>query len=129
VVNLVPPPARKPKTSVRPRKSEKEGAGRGNNQSPNAGVGQSSASQTRYVPVLILLKNPAAALQVYSQLRKRHPTLLGTKTAAVKSVTMDNNETWYRVVLNPAGTKDAAQSVCQQLGAEGVALGCSVRPE
>ena len=125
--NLIPLPARKPKLSPPPRKSE--GAGRGNDTSRTAAAGQSSASRTRYVPALILVKNPAAALEVYAQVRKRHPALLGAKTAAVKPVTMENKETWYRVVLNPAGTKDAARSVCQKLGAEGAALGCSVLPE
>ncbi|MCB1504470.1 MAG: SPOR domain-containing protein [Hyphomicrobiaceae bacterium] len=127
MANRIPPPARKPRLSLRPSKSEEEGAGRGNERSRKAGGDQDGASPALFVPVLILVKDPAAALEVYSRVRKRHPALLGTKTAEVESVTHDN-ETWHRVVLRPAATKDAAQSVCQHLGAEGTALGCSVLP-
>lgn len=86
----------------------------------------SATVRARYAPSLLKVKNPAAALEVFNDLRSRHGVVLSGKSAELRTVIAADNETWYQVLAVPAGTERQAADICRQLGEEGKALGCSV---
>lgn len=119
-----PLPTRRP-ASIRPRVASSEKPAAAEHQTVAADWPVAMSSEQRFTPALILVKNPAAALQVFESVRQRHAAVLNGRTPEVRPVVLANKETWYQVILQPPGTRSDAEHLCQKLGSEGKALGCS----
>lgn len=119
-----PPASRSNTTSAGPRPTPNvPGPRRDPTRSQAATVKPPAA---RYAPALLRSKNPAAALQLFEALKQRHVAALTNKSAELRRTSVAGDDTWYQVVVVPAGTKTAAETCCRELGPEGRALGCSV---
>ena len=81
-----------------------------------------------FAPVLVTLKDKAAALQIFEDLQKRHAATLANKKAELRSFVGPDGQTWYHVAALPAVTEAEAREVCHSLGSEGEALDCTVAP-
>jgi hypothetical protein len=81
-----------------------------------------------FAPVLVTLKDKAAALQIFEDLQKRYAATLANKKAELKSFVGPDGQTWYHVAALPAATEAEAKAVCHALGSEGEALDCTVAP-
>jgi hypothetical protein len=79
-----------------------------------------------FAPVLVTLKDKAAALQIFDDLQKRHAAALANKKAEFRSFVGPDGQTWYHVVAAPPVTEAEASNVCRSLGPEGEALDCAV---
>lgn len=82
----------------------------------------------KFAPVILVLRDGKTALQIYQDLQKRHPAVLGNKTAELRSFTGTDQTPWVRLLAVPAVSQEDAEAICQQLGTEGQALGCKVVP-
>ena len=85
-----------------------------------------SAAAPRYASMFMTLKDGAAALQIFEDLKIRHAEVLADKRGELRSYVGSDGQTWYRVVALPAGTEVEATKICQSMGSEGHALGCTV---
>ncbi|MCB1484137.1 MAG: hypothetical protein KDJ17_04505 [Hyphomicrobiaceae bacterium] len=82
----------------------------------------------KFAPVILVLRDGKVALQIYQDLQKRHPAVLGGKTAELRSFTGTDQTPWVKLLAVPSVSKEEAEAICQQLGSEGKALGCNVVP-
>jgi len=82
----------------------------------------------KFAPVILVLKDSKAALQIFQDVQRRHTAVLGNKTAEIRSVTGTDQTPWAQILAVPPSSKEEAQALCQQLGVEGTALGCKVVP-
>ncbi|MEZ5899110.1 MAG: hypothetical protein R3D51_06405 [Hyphomicrobiaceae bacterium] len=80
----------------------------------------------KFAPVILVLRDGKVALQIYQDLQKRHPAVLGNKTAELRSFTGTDQTTWVQLLAVPSTSKKDAEAICEQLGSEGKALGCNV---
>lgn len=91
-------------------------------------VKPSPAPVQKFAPVILVLRDAKAALQIYQDLQKRHALVLGNKTAELRNFTGSDQTPWVQLLAVPAASKEDAESICQSLGSEGKALGCTVTP-
>ena len=81
-----------------------------------------------FAPSILALRNGKAALQIYQDLQKRHPSVLRNKSAELRSFTGSDQTPWVQLLAVPPSTKEEAEAVCVRLGPEAKALGCKVVP-
>ena len=86
------------------------------------------AAAPRFAPILVTLRDGPAALQIFEELKQRHAAVLANKSAQLRSFVGPDGNTWFHLIALPAVTEAEARNLCQALGAEGKALGCSVAP-
>ena len=86
------------------------------------------AAAPRFAPILLTLRDGPSALQVFEDLQKRHASALANKRAELRSFVGPDGNTWFRLIAVPAVAEAEAKKLCQALGAEGKALGCTVAP-
>ncbi len=79
-----------------------------------------------FVPVLSTHKDAKAAREAFIELQKQHLSLLGAKQSEVQ-MSSSQNGTWYRLVVTPATSKNAATELCNALGTAGYGR-CWVKP-
>jgi hypothetical protein len=97
----VPPPAARP-PSVK---------------TPSSGLG--------YVAVVSSQKTHMDALKAYADAAEKHPEVLSGKIPDVQEANLGEKGIWYRAVVGPPGSRDAAVHLCSQLKAAG--HGCWVK--
>lgn len=80
----------------------------------------------KFAAAILALRDGKAALQIYQDLQNRHPGVLGSKKGELRSFNGPDQTPWVQVLVLPPSSKEDAQAICQNLGAEGAALGCKV---
>jgi hypothetical protein len=101
--------------------------------SPKAPAGQSGGVQTAavataaptssgggngYVAVLSSQGSRMDALKVYADLQQKYGDVLANKPAEVQEAVV-NGKTYYRAVVGPPGSRNAANEICTQIKAAG----------
>ncbi len=74
-----------------------------------------------YVAVLSSQKTRMDALKVFADLQQRYPDALSGTVPDVQEADLGEKGTWYRVVIGPPGSRDAANGVCGRLKSAGYA--------
>lgn len=100
-----PPPAAKKVAKVRQRDDH------------TASIPSSAAAG--YVAVLASQKSRMDALKAFADLQQKHNDVLGTKTPDVQEANLGDKGTWYRAVVGPPGSREAAANLCSQLKSVG----------
>jgi hypothetical protein len=72
-----------------------------------------------FVAVLVSKKSREDVLKAFADLQQKYRDILGAKTPVVEEADLGDNGVWYRVVVGPKGSRDAATSVCSQLKTAG----------
>src|SRR5262245_9056016 len=88
----------------------------------SAGV---TASTTGYVAVLSSQKSRMDALKAFADLQQKYGDVLSSKTPDVQEANLGDKGIWYRAVVGPPVSRDAASGICSQLKAAGY-VGCWV---
>ena len=78
-----------------------------------------NAVPEQFVPVLFTHKDQATAARTFADLQREYPTVLRRRHSEVQSVDVNSNGTWHRLVVLPAGSRQQATHVCEQLMAAG----------
>jgi hypothetical protein len=84
---------------------------------PSSGLG--------YVAVVSSQKTHMDALKAYADAAEKHPDVLNGKIPDVQVADLGEKGIWYRAVVGPPGSREAAMSLCSQLKAAG--HGCWVK--
>jgi SPOR domain len=92
---------------------------------PRASAGVITASTTGYVAVLSSQKSRMDALKAFADLQQKYGDVLSSKTPDVQEANLGDKGIWYRAVVGPPVSRDAASGICSQLKAAGYA-GCWV---
>src|SRR5262245_10268266 len=92
---------------------------------PKASAGVATASTTGYVAVLSSQKSRMDALKAFADLQQKYGDVLSSKTPDVQEANLGDKGVWYRAVVGPPVSRDAASGICSQLKAAGYA-GCWV---
>src|SRR5262245_2931721 len=112
-----PPPARK--AAAAPAAPAREAA------PPKVSSAVVTASTTGYVAVLSSQKSRMDALKAFADLQQKYGDVLSSKTPDVQEANLGDKGVWYRAVVGPPVSRDAASGICSQLKAAGYA-GCWV---
>jgi hypothetical protein len=78
-----------------------------------------------YVAVLASKGSRMDALKAFADLQQKYGDVLASKTPDVQEANLGDKGLWYRAVVGPPGSRDAASAVCAQLKTAGHA-GCWV---
>src|SRR5262245_12309476 len=78
-----------------------------------------NAVPEQFVPVLFTHQDEATAARTFADLQREYPTVLRRRHSEVQSVDVNSNGTWHRLVVLPAGSRQQATHVCEQLMAAG----------
>jgi hypothetical protein len=81
------------------------------------------AGTTGYVAVLSSRQSHMDALKSFADIQQKHSSVLQGRTPDVREANLGEKGIWYRVVVGPPGSREAANSVCSQLKAQGY-TGC-----
>jgi hypothetical protein len=84
-----------------------------------------TASTSGYVAVLSSQKSRMDALKAFADLQQKYGDVLSSKTPDVQEANLGDKGIWYRAVVGPPVSRDAASGICSQLKAAGYA-GCWV---
>lgn len=84
-----------------------------------------ASAASGYVAVLSSQKSRMDALKVFADMREKYGDVLGSKTPDVQEANLGDKGIWYRAVVGPPGSRDAASVVCSQLKTAGY-TGCWV---
>jgi SPOR domain len=85
----------------------------------------SGASTNGFVAVLSSQKSRMDALKAFTDLQQTYHDVLASKTPDVQEANLGEKGVWYRAVVGPPGSLDAAAALCTQLKAVGY-QGCWV---
>jgi hypothetical protein len=88
---------------------------------PKASAGVVTASTTGYVAVLSSQKSRMDALKAFADLQQKYGDVLSSKTPDVQEANLGDKGIWYRAVVGPPVSRDAASGICSQLKAAGYA--------
>jgi SPOR domain len=78
-----------------------------------------------YVAVLSSQKSRMDALKAYADMQQKYGDVLANKPADVQEADLGDKGLWYRAVVGPPGSREAASSLCGQLKSAGF-IGCWV---
>src|SRR5262245_1067353 len=92
---------------------------------PKSGSALVTASTSGYVAVLSSQKSRMDALKAFADLQQKYGDVLSSKTPDVQEANLGDKGIWYRAVVGPPVSRDAASGICSQLKAAGYA-GCWV---
>jgi hypothetical protein len=90
-----------------------------------ATTGASPSGASGYVAVLSSQKTRMDALKVFADIQQKYGDVLASKTPDVQEANLGDKGVWYRAVVGPPGSRDAASGLCSQLKTAGYA-GCWV---
>lgn len=76
-----------------------------------------------YVAVLTSRKSREEALKSFADLHQKYGEVLGNRPTDVREVNLGEKGIWYRSIVGPPGSKEAAMAVCKQLKDQGF-TGC-----
>src|SRR5262245_58625830 len=72
-----------------------------------------------YVAVLSSKKSRMDALKAFADIQQKYGDVLASKTPDVQEADLGDKGLWYRAVVGPPGSRDAASAVCSQLKTAG----------
>ncbi len=78
-----------------------------------------SSGGAGFVAVLSSQKTRMDALKAFADLQQKYNDVLGTKTPDVQEFNAGDKGRWYRAVVGPPGSREAAATLCTQLKASG----------
>ena len=78
-----------------------------------------AAGAEQFVPVLFTHKDQAITAGAFTALQRDYPNVLKRRHSEVQSVEVNRNGIWHRLVVLPAGSRQQATQVCDQLKAAG----------
>jgi hypothetical protein len=81
----------------------------------------------RFVAVVLTHREPDAAISGFAELQQRYPRLLAQRRGEAQPVETTDKGVWHRMVVLPAGSRQSAESLCDQLEAAGYDR-CWVKP-
>jgi SPOR domain len=84
-----------------------------------------TASGAGYVAVLSSQKSRMDALKIFANMQEKYGEVLSSRTPDVQEANLGEKGVWYRLVVGPPGSREAASSLCTQLKAAGYS-GCWV---
>jgi hypothetical protein len=85
------------------------------------------AAPEHFVAVVFTHKDKAAALEAFADLQRRYASVLRQHRGELQEVDAGNKGIWHRVVVLPAGTREQARAVCQNLTTAGYDR-CWIKP-
>ena len=124
-VVTAPPPAAVEAAPPPPRRAVTPAAAPGREPAPKAAAAVVTASTSGYVAVLSSQKSRMDALKAFADLQQKYGDVLSSKTPDVQEANLGDKGIWYRAVVGPPVSRDAASGICSQLKAAGYA-GCWV---
>ncbi len=68
-----------------------------------------------HVPVVTTRKTQEEALKSISELQQKYPEVLGGRSIETRQVDLGAKGVWYRVIVSPPGSLEAARELCKQL--------------
>jgi hypothetical protein len=86
---------------------------------PKATTAPAVTASAGYVAVLASKGSRMDALKAYADLQQKYPDVLGSKTPDVQEANLGEKGLWYRAVVGPPGSREAAAAVCGQLKTAG----------
>jgi hypothetical protein len=86
----------------------------------------STASGAGYVTVLSSQKSRMDALKIFANMQETYGELLSSRKPDVQEANLGEKGVWYRLVVGPPGSREAAASLCTQLKAAGYSGLCWV---
>ena len=72
-----------------------------------------------YVPVLASKRSREDALKSFADLHQRYASVLAGKSPDVMEANIPNKGTYYRLILGPPASREAARDICTKLDAAG----------
>ena len=72
-----------------------------------------------FVAVLASKKSRMDALKAFADLQQKYAEVLASKTPDVQEANLGDKGVWYRAVVGPPGSREAASGVCSQLKSAG----------
>jgi SPOR domain len=117
-----PPAAPVAEPKAEPKKAAVPIARAGAPTEPASGVGGPAAG---FVAVILSRTTKVDAMKGFADLQQKYAEVLGSKPAEVKEANLGDKGVWYRAVVGPPGSRDAANTVCNQLKTAGF-TGCWV---
>ena len=114
------PPAKKAPVAKAPPKAPAAPAPK-----KEAGVTTGTSSSGGYVAVLSSQKSRMDALKVFADMQQKYGDVLSSKTPDVQEANLGDKGVWYRAVVGPPGSREAAVNLCGQLKTAGY-TGCWV---
>jgi hypothetical protein len=78
-----------------------------------------SGATSGYVAVLSSKKSRMDALKAFADIQQKYGDVLASKTPDVQEADLGDKGLWYRAVVGPPGSRDAASAVCSQLKTAG----------
>jgi sporulation related protein len=84
-----------------------------------------ASSGAGFVAVLSSQKTRMDALKIFANMQEKYGEVLSSRTPDVQEANLGEKGVWYRLVVGPPGSRDAAAGVCTQLKTAGFA-GCWV---
>jgi hypothetical protein len=72
-----------------------------------------------YVAVLSSQKSRMDALKIFANMQEKYGEVLSSRTPDVQEANLGEKGLWYRLVVGPPGSREAAASLCTQLKAAG----------
>jgi hypothetical protein len=79
----------------------------------------SASGASGFVAVLASKKSRMDALKAFADLQQKYGDVLAAKTPDVQEADLGDKGVWYRAVVGPPGSREAATSVCSQLKTAG----------
>jgi SPOR domain len=125
-VVAAPPPSPAPAVASEaaqpaPRKAVAAAAAPIREPAPKAAAAVVTASTSGYVAVLSSQKSRMDALKAFADLQQKYGDVLSSKTPDVQEANLGDKGVWYRAVVGPPVSRDAASGICSQLKAAGYA--------
>ena len=84
-----------------------------------------ASSGAGFVAVLSSQKTRMDALKIFANMQEKYGNVLSSRTPDVQEANLGEKGVWYRLVVGPPGSRDAAAGLCTQLKTAGYA-GCWV---
>jgi hypothetical protein len=79
-----------------------------------------ATSSSGYVAVLASKKTRQEALNSFADLHSQYPDVLGGLTPDVREANLGEKGLWYRLIVGPPGSREAARNVCVKLKEKGM---------
>lgn len=127
-VDKVPAPPKKQKAAARDDLIAQQASSTASADDAPSGLGSATApprkpvaaaSSSGYVAVLASKKTRQEALNSFADLHSQYPDVLGGMTPDVREANLGEKGMWYRLIVGPPGSREAARNVCVKLKDKG----------
>ena len=127
-VDKAPAPPRKQKAAARDDLIAQQAGSTGATEDAPSGLGSAAApprkpvaaaSSSGYVAVLASKKSRQEALNYFADLHSQYQDVLGGMTPDVREANLGDKGMWYRLIVGPPGSREAARNVCVKLKDKG----------